>query len=67
MEGGSLLKYGVRHGAAHTRLHRLQKLHKWLAVPFHTVALALAPRTLVLSGVARFFWLAPQKLCVGTM
>eukprot|EP00959_Pyramimonas_sp_CCMP1952_P350216 7337521-Pyramimonas_sp.AAC.1 len=47
MEGCPLSKCGSRLSAAHIRLRNLQWFHGWRAVRFHTVALALAPRTCV--------------------
>eukprot|EP00959_Pyramimonas_sp_CCMP1952_P259507 5425828-Pyramimonas_sp.AAC.1 len=47
-------KCGSRLSAAHIRFQDLQELHGLRAVPSQSVALALAPRTLVFKRCNRF-------------
>eukprot|EP00959_Pyramimonas_sp_CCMP1952_P292752 6122729-Pyramimonas_sp.AAC.1 len=47
IEGGSFSTCGYRLSAAHIRLNELQEFHGLRAVPFQTLALALAPRKFV--------------------
>eukprot|EP00959_Pyramimonas_sp_CCMP1952_P450297 9428406-Pyramimonas_sp.AAC.1 len=55
IESGWFSKCGSRFGAAHVRFTHVQELHGLRAAPFQNVAIASAPRTLVLQS-ARVPW-----------
>ena len=54
MEGGPFSKLGSRLSAAHIRFENVQQFQGWRAARFQNVALALAPRTLVLNNCSNF-------------